>query len=50
MFFLFKKLQDEAFNIVKNSSTSLKDQAEAGVVGGVMLAKRKLGLGVRQKS
>ena len=44
-----KKLQDEAFNVVKNSSTSLKDRAEAGLVGGVMLAKRKLGLGVRQK-
>jgi len=25
---------------VKNSSTSLKDRAEAGLVGGVMLAKR----------
>jgi hypothetical protein len=44
-----KKLQDEAFNLVKNLSTSLKDQAEAGLVGGVMLAKQKLGLGVRQK-
>ena len=44
-----KKLQDEAFNIVGNSSSSLKDKAEAGLVGGVMLAKRKLGLGVRQK-
>jgi hypothetical protein len=44
-----KKLQDEAFNLVKNSSTSLKDRAEAGLVGGVLLAKRKLGLGVRQK-
>lgn len=44
-----KKLQDEAFNIVGNRSSSLKDKAEAGLVGGVMLAKRKLGLGVRQK-
>ena len=47
--FLIKKLQDEAFNIVGNTSSSLKDNAEAGLVGGVMLAKRKLGLGVRQK-
>lgn len=44
-----KKLQDEAFNIVKNSTSALKDRAEAGLVGGVTLAKRKLGLGVRQK-
>ncbi len=44
-----KKLQGEAFNIVGNTSSSLKDKAEAGLVGGVMLAKRKLGLGVRQK-
>ena len=44
-----KKLQDEAFNLVKNSTSTLKDRAEAGLVGGVMLAKRKLGLGVRQK-
>ena len=28
---------------------SLKDRAEAGLVSGLMLAKRKLGMGVRQK-
>ena len=44
-----KKLQDEAFSIVKNGNHSLKDRAEAGLVGGLMLAKRKLGMGVRQK-
>ena len=45
-----KKLQDEAFNIAKDSQQSFRDRAEAGLVGGVMLAKRKLGLGVlRQK-
>ena len=44
-----KKLQDEAFNIVKNGNHSLKDRAEAGLVGSIMLAKRKLGMGVRQK-
>ncbi len=41
-----KKLQDEAFNIVKNSTSALKDKAEAGLVGGVMLSKRKLGFGL----
>jgi len=44
-----KKLQDEAFNIVKDSKHSLKDRAEASLVGGIMLAKRKLGMGVREK-
>ena len=41
-----KKLQNEAFNLAK-SSGSFKDRAEAGLVGGVMLAKRKLGLGCK---
>ena len=45
-----KKLQNEAFEIAKDSTQSFKDRVEAGLVGGVMLAKRKLGLGViRQK-
>jgi hypothetical protein len=44
-----KKLQDEAFNIVKDGKHSLKDRAEAGLVGSLMLTKRKLGMGVRQK-
>jgi len=44
-----KKLQDEAFNIVKDSKHSFKDRAEAGLVGSLMFGKRKLGLGVRQK-
>ncbi len=44
-----KKLQDEAFNIVKDSNHSLNDRAEAGLVGSLMLAKRKLVMGVRQK-
>ena len=36
-----KKLQDEAFNIVKDSNHSLKDRTEAGLVGGVMLTRQK---------
>ncbi len=44
-----KKLQDEAFDIVKDGKHSLKDRAEAGLVGSLMFGKRKLGLGVRQK-
>ena len=41
-----KKLQDEAFKLAMSSYHSLKDRAEAGLVGGVMLAKRKLSLGL----
>jgi len=37
-----KELQDEAFNIVKDGNHSLKDRAEAGLVGGLMLAKTKI--------
>ncbi len=32
-----KKLQDEAFNIVKDANHSLKDRAEAGLVSSLML-------------
>ena len=45
-----KKLLDEAFNIVKNLKNSLKDRAEAGLVGSLMFGKRKLGMGVRYYS
>ena len=41
-----KKLQDEAFKLA-NFSGSFKDRAESGLVSGVMLAKRKLGLGCK---
>ena len=39
--FLIKKPQNEAFKLAKSSNHS-----EAGLVGGVMLAKRKLSLGL----
>jgi len=44
-----KKLQDEAFDIVKDGKHSLKDRAEAGLVGSLKFGKRNLGMGVREK-
>ena len=41
-----KKLQNEAWDIVKNKNASLRDKMEAGLVSGLMYGKRKLGLGV----
>ena len=41
-----KRLQNKAFSIAKSGQHSLKDRLEAGLVGGVMLGKRKLGLGI----
>ncbi len=39
-----KKLQDEAMKIMKESE-SVKEKLEAGLVGGIMAGKRKMGLG-----
>ena len=39
-----KKLQKEAFKIAKNPNSSLKEKAEAGLVGSIMFGKRKMGL------
>ena len=43
------KLQDEAFEIAKSSNNTLLDRAEGALVGSVMFAKHKLGLGVKQR-
>ncbi len=43
------KLQDEAFNLFEDSSHTLGDTAEAGLVRSLTLAKRNLGVGVKQK-
>ena len=40
-----KKLQEDAFKIAKDSNSSLKEKAEAGLVGSIMYGKRKMGLG-----
>lgn len=40
-----KKLQDEAFKILKDPRSSAKEKMEAGLVGTIMLTKRKLGMG-----
>lgn len=39
-----KNLQKEAFKIAKNPNSSLKEKAEAGLVGSIMFGKRKMGL------
>ena len=40
-----KKLQDEAWEIVKDPKSSIKEKLEAGLVSGIMAGKQKLGLG-----
>jgi len=40
-----KKLQDEAAEIARDPTSTMKEKMEAGLVSGIMLGKRKLGLG-----
>jgi len=44
-----KELEDKAFKIMYNPRTSLREKAEAGLVGAVMNVKQKLGMGRRKK-
>ena len=40
-----KKLQDQASAILKDPQSTIKERLEAGLVSGIMLGKRKLGMG-----
>lgn len=40
-----KQLQDEAFKIANDPKSTVREKIDAGLVGSVMLGKRKLGLG-----
>lgn len=43
-----KKLQDKAAEIMIDPQSSFREKAEAGLVSGIMLSKRKLGLGQKK--
>ena len=43
-----KKLQNEAVEIARDPTSTMKEKIEAGLVSGIMLGKRKLGLGNKQ--
>ena len=40
-----KKLQNEAAEIARDPTSTMKEKMEAGLVSGIMFGKRKLGLG-----
>jgi len=43
-----KKMQNEAAEIARDPTSTMKEKIEAGLVSGIMLGKRKLGLGNKQ--